>query len=54
MLMDIAGSRSCGGRALQDDGLDEECMQCNKPSRLLKSDNIINFKQAFDRKQQQS
>jgi len=24
MLMEIAGSRSCGGRAFQDNGLDEE------------------------------
>ena len=24
MLMEMAGSRSCGGRAFQDNGLDEE------------------------------
>jgi len=28
MLMEIAGSRSCGGRAFQDNGLDEENMLC--------------------------
>jgi len=26
MLMEMAGSRSCGGRAFQDNGLDEENM----------------------------